>query len=293
MRDRVAGTTTLVSRASGVSGVLAMVDSLDVSVSDDGRFVAFSSAASNLVVGDTNGAPDVFVRDMTSNTTERVSVGVVGQGSGGSSSPQISADGRFVAFDSGADDLVSNDDNLSYDVFVRDRVSGSTERVSVGPNGEQGEDDSTTPSMSRDGRYIAFESAAEEFSAIDENISLDAYVRDRLARNTVRASEKSNNLDAFADAEDAAISPEGRYVAFDIDTDEYNPAGDTNDVTTSTSRISTPSTGNPPQAIASAVSHRPASSTRVADRSWSGRASGISRSSAEPREFRARPRRSY
>ncbi len=229
LRDRVTGTTTLVSRASGVSGAAANSDSFDVSVSDNGRYVAFSSGASNLVAGDTNNAPDVFVRDTVANTTERVSVGFIGEGSGGSSTPQISADGRFVAFDSDADDLVPNDDNLSYDVFVRDRLSGSTERVSVGPNGEQGEDDSTDPSMSRDGRYIAFESDAEEFSVNDGNISADAYVRDRLAHNTVRASEKSNNLDAFADAEDAAISPEGQFVAFDIDSSDYNDTTDTND----------------------------------------------------------------
>jgi hypothetical protein len=230
LRDRVAGTTTLVSRASGLSGAAGNGDALQVSVSDNGRYVAFSSLASNLVAGDTNASSDVFVRDMTLNTTERVSVGFIGEGSGGSTGPQISADGRFVAFDSGADDLVPDDDNLSYDVFVRDRVSGSTERVSVGTGGEQGGDDSTDPSMSRNGRYIAFQSNAEEFSNNDANISADAYVRDRVAHNTVRASEKSNNLDAFADAEDTVISPEGQFVAFDIDTADYNPTIDANDV---------------------------------------------------------------
>ncbi len=227
LRDRVAGTTTLVSR--GVGGVPADGDSFDVSVSDNGRYVAFSSAASNVVAGDANGSSDVFVRDMVAGTTERVSVGFVGEASGSSSSPQISADGRFVAFDSDADDLVSGDDNLSYDVFVRDRLSGSTERVSVGPSGQQGEDDSESPSMSRDGRYIAFDSDAEEFSDLDGNISTDVYVRDRLARNTARASEKANGLDAFSDATGGSISPEGRFVGFDTDSSDYKEATDTND----------------------------------------------------------------
>ena len=244
VRDRVAGTTTLVSRASGCEWC-------------GRRMVIRSRCRCRTTVGtwrsrrrrriwwraNEQRSPDVFVRDTVANTTERVSVGFVGEGTGGSTSPQISADGRFVAFDSDADDLVPNDDNLSYDVFVRDRVSGSTERVSVGPNGEQGEDDSTDPSMSRDGRYIAFESAAEEFSANDGNISLDAYVRDRLARNTVRVEREAERPRRLRRRRGRRDLTRGsvrrvRHRLRGVTTSRATPTT----TTTSTSRTSTPST---------------------------------------------------
>ena len=227
IRDRTLTTTSLVSK--GIGNAAATGDSFQPVVSDDGRYVAFTSSATNLVPGDTNNASDVFVRDMVANTTQRVSVGFAGEGSGTSTAPQISANGRFVAFDSSADDLVPDDDNISYDVFVRDRTNGSLERVSVGTDGVQGEGDSETPSMSRDGRFIAFDSDAEEFSSIDGNISVDVYVRDRLGRTTERASEKANGFEAFADSTGASISPDGRYVGFDTDSGEFFETQDLND----------------------------------------------------------------
>ena len=227
LRDRVAATTTRIS--TGPGGVAANGDSFQPVVSDNGRFIAYSSSASNLVPGDTNNASDVFVLDRQTSTTERVSTGFVGEGTGSSTAPQISADGRFVAFDSSADDLVPGDDNISYDIFVRDRSNGSLERVSVGTDGVQGEGDSETPSMSRDGRFIAFDSDAEEFSSIDGNISVDVYVRDRLSHTTERASEKANGFEAFADSTGASISPDGRYVGFDTDSGDFFETADVND----------------------------------------------------------------
>ena len=231
VRDRVAGTTTLVSRASGVNGAAGNDDSFQVSVSDNGRYVAFSSSASNLVAGDTNNVGRMCSCVTLSRTRPSgcrwvswVRVAVVRRCR--RSRPTVGSwrSTRMLMIWS------RTTTTCRYDVFVRDRLSGSTERVSVGPNGEQGADDSTDPSMSRDGRYIAFESAVEpEFDRNDGNLSLDAYVRDRLARNTVRASEKSNDLDAFADANDAAISPEGQFVGFDTDSADYSRAVDTND----------------------------------------------------------------
>jgi hypothetical protein len=229
IRDRTTppGTTSLVTK--GLGGAPANGDSFQAVVSDNGRFVAFASSATNLVVGDTNNASDVFVTDRQTGTTVRVSEGFNGEATGPSTAPQISANGRFVAFDSSADDLVPDDDNISYDVFVRDRSTGSLERVSVGTDGVQGEDDSENPSMSRDGRFIAFESAVDEFGVNDGNISIDAYVRDRLGRTTERASEKSNGLDAFADSTGVSISPEGRYVGFDTDSGDFFETQDIND----------------------------------------------------------------
>src|SRR5262249_21079352 len=127
------------------------------SMTPDGRFVAFLSYASNLVPGDTNGRPDMFVRDRLNDTTERVSVSSAGvQANGDSFEPSISADGRFVSFISYATNLVPGDTNGHVDVFVRDRLAGVTERISVSSTGAQGNDDSLSSSTSADGHFVAF-----------------------------------------------------------------------------------------------------------------------------------------
>src|SRR5437867_8922188 len=130
VHDRQTGTTERVSVASdGTEGNAA---SAGATLSADGRFVAFHSAATNLVAGDMNGTNDVFVHDRQTGITERVSVASDGtQGNNASSYPAFSADGRFVAFDSDATDLVAGDTNGTTDVFVHDRQTGTTERVSV------------------------------------------------------------------------------------------------------------------------------------------------------------------
>ena len=154
VHDQQSGQTERVSVAS--DGTQGIGDSLDPSISADGRYVAFSSWANNLVSGDTNIKPDVFVYDRQSEQTTRVSVTSDGtQGNGYSERPSISADGRYVAFDSIASNLVSGDTGHE-DVFVHDLQSGQTERVSVASDGTQGNDDSWYPSISADGRYVAF-----------------------------------------------------------------------------------------------------------------------------------------
>ncbi|MFH1906503.1 MAG: hypothetical protein ABIL11_03830 [Chloroflexota bacterium] len=132
-----AGDTTRVSVAS--DGMQGDDHSWDPSISADGRYVAFQSSASNLVSGDTNGQPDIFVHDRQSWQTTRVSVASDGtQGNNGSLLSSISADGRYVAFSSAASNLVSGDTNWSWDVFVHDRQSGQTTRVSVDSDSTQG-----------------------------------------------------------------------------------------------------------------------------------------------------------
>jgi hypothetical protein len=136
--------------------------------------------ATNLVVGDTNFGYDVFVHDRTSGTTERASVDSGGlQGNSLSRSPSISADGRYVAFGSYATNLVPGDTNNRSDVFVHDRQGGTTERASVGSDGAEGNDDSQFPSISADGRYVAFVSRASNLVSDDTNNALDVFVRDR------------------------------------------------------------------------------------------------------------------
>jgi Tol biopolymer transport system component len=135
VRDRQTGTTTLVSISS--AGAQANEWSLAPAISADGRFVAFQSSATNLVPGDTNGQDDVFVRDRQAGITKRVSTtGPAGaQGNWQSGSPAISADGYFVAYMSKATNLVPGDTNGQDDVFVRDRHTGITTRISVSSNG--------------------------------------------------------------------------------------------------------------------------------------------------------------
>lgn len=230
LRDRQTNTTTLITK--GLGGAASNGDAYTAVVSDDGNTVAFASTASNLVAGDTNATSDVFAWKRTTGVNgqiTRVSVGSQGEGFGPSTSPAISADGRFIAFDSDADELIPDDDNLSYDVLVRDLQYDTLERVSVGTNGEQGDGGSELPSISRDGRYVAFETDVEDWNVDDVNISVDVYVRDRLTRTTQRASEKSNGLDAFSDSVGASISPDGRYVGFDTDSGDFFYDSDLND----------------------------------------------------------------
>src|SRR4051794_24467034 len=150
VRDRLSGSTERVSVST--SGQEANVGSGGPSLSADGRYVAFSSAASNLVAGDTNARNDTFVRDRQSGTTERVSLSSAGaEGDNLSGAPAISSDGRFVAFWSYASNLVAGDTNGQSDVFLRDRQSGTTERISVSTAGAQGDGLSQVPTISGDG----------------------------------------------------------------------------------------------------------------------------------------------
>jgi Tol biopolymer transport system component len=162
------------------------------------------------------------------NTTTRVSVATSGaQVVGRSDQPAISADGRLVAFMSNADHLVPGDTNVLYDVFVHDRQTGSTERVSLGPNGAQATGHSSTPSISADGRFVAFASAAANLVSGDTNTKNDIFVRDRLLSTTTRVSVATGNGQASDDCFDPSISADGRYVVFASRAPNLVP-GDTN-----------------------------------------------------------------
>jgi Tol biopolymer transport system component len=213
LRDLHTGTTELVSLDS--SGAQGNGFSYNPSISVDGRFVAFESHASNLVPGDTNSDWDIFVRDRQSGTTELVSLDSNGvQGNSASLVASISADGSYVAFYSYADNLVQGDTNLKVDVFVRDRLTSTTERVSVSSNGAQGNNVSDTPSISADGRYVAFESLASNLVVGDTNLQGDVFVRDRLTGTTERVSVSSSGLQGNGKSQYPSISADGRYVAF-------------------------------------------------------------------------------
>lgn len=215
VRDRVAGTTERVSVDS--AGVQGNNESIYpwISISADGRFVAFLSQASNLVPGDSNSSQDVFLRDRESGTTERVSVDSAGaQVWGRSDRPSISADGRYVAFTSSASTLVAGDSNGDDDVFVRDRLIGTTERASLDSAGAEGNNWSDQPSISADGRYVAFTSDATNLVAGDTNSFFDVFVRDRVAGATERVSVDSAGVQGQDHSSSPSISGDGRYVAF-------------------------------------------------------------------------------
>ena len=159
-------------------------------ISADGRYVAFPSAASNLVSGDTNKTYDVFVHDRETGQITSVSVSSVGmQGNRYSYQPFISASGRFVAYSSAASNLVPADTNELIDIFVHDRETGETTRVSVSSTGVQGNSDSYSPSsISDDGRYVAFYSDASNLVVDDTNGCRDIFVHDRQSGQTERVS---------------------------------------------------------------------------------------------------------
>jgi Tol biopolymer transport system component len=213
VRDRKVQVTRRVS--VGPAGQQTNGGSGEPAISADGRFVVFTSFASNLVAGDTNGTGDVFLRDRKAQVTRRISVGPGGQqANGGSLEPAISADGRFVAFQSVASNLVPGDTNRTWDVFVRDRVAQVTRRVSVGSGGQQGNGDSYNTAITADGRFVAFTSDASNLVPGDTNGRLDVFLRDRVAQLTRRVSVGAGGKQANDHSEQPAISADGRFVAF-------------------------------------------------------------------------------
>ena len=253
VRDVVAGVTEIVSVDS--SGVRGDSDSFPAAISADGRFVAFSSFASNLVTGDTNGIPDIFVHDRQTGATERVSIDSSGgqaQGGSGYGYPSaISSDGQVIAFLSDATNLVPGDTNGVTDVFVHDRGSGLTERVNVDSAGIQADDASNDLALSGDGRVVAFHSWASNLVSGDTNQSSDVFVHDRQTGLTDRVSVDSSGAEASGFSYFPFISDDGNLVGFSSDASDL-VSNDTNNATDAfvhdrttgvTERISVDSTG--------------------------------------------------
>lgn len=212
-RNVPAGTTSLISAANptlvaqtpdGLSGYGSF------SVSSNGQFVAFYSEADNLVPNDTNGGRDVFVRDLVAGTNYLVSVNVTGTSSGDdlSTDPSISGSGRYVAFTSAADNLVAGDNNQAQDVFVRDLQAGTTTLVSVNTGGvNPGNNNSYTPSISSNGRYVLFHSKASNVAAGSFGTGIEnLFLRDLQAGVTYPLTSSG--------VSSGAMTPDGHYVAF-------------------------------------------------------------------------------
>ena len=206
-----AGITKRVSVAS--DGTQGNNTSRMPSINADGRFVAFSSYAANLVSGDTNGYEDVFVHDRQTGQTERVSLSNESvQGDSSSYRPSISADGRFVAFESFASNLVSGDTYIGADIFIHDRQTGQTELVSISSAGLQGDGDSYEASISADGRLVAFESYGNLVS--EDTDFWNIFIRDRGTGQTELISKSSEGAPVNNGSDDPSISADGRCVAF-------------------------------------------------------------------------------
>ncbi len=219
--DMLAGTTVHVSKST--AGAQGGSSSTNPAISNDGRFISFTSHATNLVSGDTNARPDVFRRDVVSNLTTRVSVtnaGAQGNQTGFQEldfTSDISGDGRYVLFRSNATNLVSGDTNAVYDLFVRDTSGGTTQRVSVTNTGAQANSTSVMGSISADGRYVAFSSVASNLVTGDTNNAEDVFVRDRTSNTTGRVSVSSSGAQTPTGelgSRSPSISDDGRYVAF-------------------------------------------------------------------------------
>jgi len=230
-----AGETTRVSVSSGGKQANSKYSYYSSSsINTDGRYVAFYSDASNLVTGDTNDSDDIFVHDHLTQQTTRVSISPNGeQGNDWSSyKPSISADGRYVAFASAATNLVAEDTNGNLDIFVHDRQTHQTTRVSITSGGRQGNGDSWEPGISADGRYVAFRSGASNLVAGDTNGYEDIFVHDRLTRQTARVSVASGGEQGnYPSHGIPSISADGRYVTFtsiasNLVAEDYNSIGD-------------------------------------------------------------------
>jgi len=220
VHDRVTGVTTRFNvDSAGNQALGGNIPARFPSISDSGRYISFGSSATNLVPNDTNNAEDIFVRDRDTGVTTNVHVNSAGeQGTnpvfGGGSISSISGDGRYVAFYSNAENLVANDTNEFGDVFVHDRQTGITTRVNLDSAGNEANNSGGHPSISGDGRYVAFSSRATNMVANDTNNYRDIFVHDRVKQNTWRVSTSAAGDQGDGQSVNSALSADGRSVVF-------------------------------------------------------------------------------
>lgn len=204
LRDRLRHVTTRVSADDNTASHCC------AAISDDGRYVTFATFPDPV-----GGLAKALVRDLQTGLLEEASVNSDGVPSNGISVPwSLSADGRYVAFVSYGSNLVPGDTNVTSAIFVRDRVSGQTERVNVAYDGSPGNYSSSKPVLSGDGRFVAYESLADNLVPNDTNRATDIFVRDRWLGTTRRVSVGSNGDQATVKSIEPGISTDGRFVVF-------------------------------------------------------------------------------
>lgn len=228
VHDSAMGRTRLVSASKGGEANAANNASLSPSISADGRYVAFHSQASDLVmfdsavcfergpIGFSRNCYDVFVRDMRTHQMERVSLTSAGeQGNGDSSRASVSGDGRYVSFGSEASNLVANDGNDLKDVFVRDRTTGALSRISVTPLGGDANSFSESGGISDDGRFVTFWSSASNLVAVDGNFKTqDVFVYELTSGAMEVASVSSAGVQGDRGSHSPVPSADGRFITF-------------------------------------------------------------------------------
>jgi hypothetical protein len=245
--DRTNNSITLVSRATGASGAISDGDSYQISMSQDGRTIAFTSTAKNLAgTPDGDNDEDVFVRNLDTDTTVHVSVNQAGGYSVSSEftplrafSPRLSGNGKFVAFTSTFNDLVATDTNGTSDVFLRDLTANTTKLISVNLAGSDSGNNTTgtdggigsgtgtgsfATGISNDGRYVVFNSFSSNLVSNDTNTALDAFVRDVNQNLTLLASQIPAETNSGQGASfNPVISSNGGYVAFTSTATDLTP----------------------------------------------------------------------
>ena len=216
--NRFNETVELVSVA--IDDAAADANSSSAVISGDGKYVSFSSFANNLVADDSNNFQDIFIRDLDNQTMEVVSVSSDGTLANGMSLfSTISSDGNYVAFDSLASNLVANDINESGDIFLRDRLNQTTELVTLSTDGSGANGSSTIGSISDDGRYISFESTADNLVTVDTNDVSDIFLYNRLNQTNELISVGLEGAAANGDSTVGLVSGNGGYVVYQSDAD--------------------------------------------------------------------------
>jgi len=216
LRNRGTGKTTRIDVSSnGAEADWGIGSNGIVDISADGRYVVFSSSSSNLVAGDDH-TEDVYLRDVKNGTTIRVSQPVRASGfDGGSKTPSISGDGRFIAFSSGSSKLLAGDtDDVNADIFVYDRIAKTMTKITKNSDGS-----SILPTISADGRFIGFMSQASNLVTGDTNAAWDTFIHDRNTGKTIRVNTTPQNLQSTGDSlpfqARPSISADGRFIGFE------------------------------------------------------------------------------
>jgi Tol biopolymer transport system component len=215
-----AATPQTVRVTVSTTGVQQNRDATFAEISGDGNLVVFAAQAANLVPSDTNNKSDIFLRDITAGSTHRVSISTSGkQSTGPCYDPSISADGRYIVFSCASPNLVANDTNQTWDIYLRDTVSHTLTRVSTSAAGGQANGQSSKPEISRDGRFVVFYSFATNLVGNDHNTVSDVFRKNLQTGAIQRVSVSSTGIAGDRDSAWPQISPTGRYVAFESDAD--------------------------------------------------------------------------
>ncbi len=230
--DRVTDQTTMLPLTSAGDPVNGRSQIYGASLTPNGRSLVFFSQATDLLPAADNGSDQVFMMDLKKGTVTLLSADGAGvQGNGASRYPSISPNGKWVAFESIASNLVAGDANGSRDAFVRDMRHGTIARASVSSGGVEGNNHSDEPVVSNNGRYVAFWSYATNFVAADGNGSTDEFLRDMKAGTTIRISEPAGGGDATGgDCYECCMTPSGKTIVYysyatNLNPDHASPAG--------------------------------------------------------------------